>query len=676
MRLRRRALIASISLPVVLTLLGLAAPPVPARAATTFTVNRIGDQPDLNLANSICDVSSNSGKQCTLRAAIQEANDTPGADVINFNITSASKVIAPATPLPHPMEQVTINGYSQSGASANTNTTGNNAVLKIILDGVNLGSSGVGLEMDSFNGLVKGLVIQRFGTAGIKVSGTKVVIEGNFIGTDAAGNAARPNGLGVVISGDQNTVGGSNPSQRNVISGNNQTGVSIFGEGADTNLVIGNYIGTKKGGTAALANGLEGVRIDHAPGNTVGGSAAASRNVISGNGGSGIYVTNTGYELVAGNYIGTNAAGTADLGNHQHGVLVDNSTNVQIGGASSGMGNVVSGNDLAGITFNAVNDSYIQGNKVGTNATGTAALGNVGWGLFFTGAEDNLIGGSTAAARNTISANLGGIYLSAAANTVRGNRIGTKADGTGDLGNQLEGIFVGGGVNTIGGTAAEGNVIANSDQSAGVLISGISAGGNVVQNNTIAGNAAAGVKVQAGGNQVLGNSIVANGAEGVLVDVATPTPTAVRISGNVMIANARLGINLVKAGDPASGVTNNDAGDGDSGVNHLQNFPALTQAVRQSNGVTVVSGSLNSLASTQFRIELFLAVSAADPSGHGEAQAMLATQNITTNASGNRGFAFQITGLAPGHVLTATAINVANNDTSEFSVNVVVVNAP
>jgi hypothetical protein len=670
--LHRRSLNASVALSVLLTLLGLATPPLPARASTTFVVNRNGDAADLNLANAACDVSTNAGNQCTLRAALQEANDTPGVDTINFNITSASKTITPATPLPVAMEEVNINGYSQSGASANTRAVGNDAVLKIILDGVNAGGSAIGLQFDSFRGFVKGLVIQRFAGSGIKVNGTKVVVEGNFIGTDAAGTAARPNGIGVFLAGDQNIVGGGVPASRNVISGNDLTGISIFGAEATTNLVIGNYIGTKKGGGAALGNDLDGVRVINGVSNMIGGSAAGSRNVISGNGGNGVYVGTADNTSIVGNYIGTNAAGDADLGNLQHGIFVDQSSGAHVGVPSGG--NVISGNQLAGVDFNATNDSVIQGNKIGTNAAGTGPLGNSGWGVFFTGAEDNTIGDGTAAARNTISANLGGISLSAAANVVRGNRIGTKADGTGDLGNTLEGIFIGGGLNTIGGTGAQGNAIANSVQSAGVLISGISANGNVIEGNSIPGNATAGVNVQAGGNQVLGNSIVANGAEGVIVDIASVTPTAVRISGNVMVANGRLGINLVKAGDPASGVTNNDAGDGDGGSNHLQNFPALTSALRQSKGITLVSGSLNSVISTQFRIELFLAV--ADPSSHGEAQVMLATQNITTNSSGNRGFAFQVAGLSPGHVLTATAINLANNDTSEFALNVVVVPAP
>jgi len=114
----------------------------PAQAAT-FIVNRTGDAPDANLANARCDVdASQRGNQCTLRAAIQESNDTLGADEIRFNIVSAAsvKTISPTSALPTISESVTINGYTQTGASANTLAEGNDAVLKIQLNGVNAGA--------------------------------------------------------------------------------------------------------------------------------------------------------------------------------------------------------------------------------------------------------------------------------------------------------------------------------------------------------------------------------------------------------------------------------------------------------------------------------------------------------------------------------------------------------
>ena len=145
----------------------LAVAPAPVLAATTFVVNRTGDAADRNLADGKCDVSTASGKQCTLRAAIQQANATAGADTINFKITSSSKVIAPATPLPAITEQLFINGYSQTGAKANTKATGNNAVLKIVLDGVHLPAGSVGLDVRATKSTIKGLDVQRFAGTGL-----------------------------------------------------------------------------------------------------------------------------------------------------------------------------------------------------------------------------------------------------------------------------------------------------------------------------------------------------------------------------------------------------------------------------------------------------------------------------------------------------------------------------
>ncbi len=256
------------------------------------------------------------------------------------------------------------------------------------------------------------------------------------------------------------------------------------------------------------------------------------------------------------------------------------------------------------------------------------------------------------------------------------NRIGTKADGSGDMGNKFHGIHIQGKNNVVGGPGGEGNTVANTDFQ-GIFISTFDSTGNTIQGNAIVGNAEEGIQVYSSNQQILGNVIVSNGKDGILVISTTPcSPNGVLISGNQFLANGELGINLESNNEDSFGVTPNDSFDGTNncGPNGLQNYPVLGSAVRQSNGITVVSGSLNSKASSQFKVELFLAV--ADSSGHGEAQAMLATQTITTNSSGNKTFSFAIAGLAPGLQLTSTATNTTTNDTSEFSANVVVVAAP
>ncbi len=149
---------------------GLAAAPS-ADASTTFTVNSSGDGADTNVGGAafdgVCRANgAGSTDLCTLRAAIQEANATPGADAINFGIFGTGvKTIKVNSNfngvLPAITEAVTINGYTQPGASPNTSAKCTNAKLMIELDGENAGSVN-GLNIKASNIVVKGLVINRF----------------------------------------------------------------------------------------------------------------------------------------------------------------------------------------------------------------------------------------------------------------------------------------------------------------------------------------------------------------------------------------------------------------------------------------------------------------------------------------------------------------------------------
>jgi CSLREA domain-containing protein len=602
-----------IALGVLLIAAAAVAQATPVAAATTFVVNKIGDAADMNLANTKCDTSANSGNQCTLRAAIQEANDTPGVDTINFNISSASKTITPTTPLPPITQPATINGYSQPGASANTKAVGSNAVLKVVLDGINAGNDAVGLSIEGSDVTVRGLVIQRFDGQGIHLSGGDHLIAGNFIGTNAAGTVARGNVIGIQVTGIQNVIGGTTPAARNLVSGNTAYGVDIRGSETTGTLVQGNYIGTDKVGAARLGNGSNGIVSVDAAANTIGGTSAGARNVISGNEENGIhfYGAVTG-QVVAGNYVGTNAAGTAALGNDYYGIAIEDAINPIIGGNVAGAGNLVSGNAFDGVELVHVDGATVQGNK-----------------------------------------------------------IGTKADGTGDLGNGRDGVFILAGDVVVGGSGSAGNLISGNGWN-GVWIQYSSYTGNQVLGNAVRANDLNGLKVMSDDTLVRGNAILANGGDGVFVH---SNAQGVRISANQIIGNTELGIDLAGGSENAAGVTSNDAKDPDSGANLLQNFPILTSAVRGSNGLTIVQGSINSNPSTTITIDLYLAVN--DPSGHGEAQAMLSTQDVTTNATtGSKGFTFALGGLAAGTVLTATATSTTAGNTSEFSANITVVPGP
>ena len=266
----------------------------------------------------------------------------------------------------------------------------------------------------------------------------------------------------------------------------------------------------------------------------------------------------------------------------------------------------------------------IQGNFIGTNQTGTSASPNGGRGILLD-AGNNLIGGTTLAERNVISGNGShGIELSsfiASNNTIQGNRIGTDVSG-GPLGNS------GSGIRTLG--SAANNII-------GGTVAGAA--------NTIAFNTGAGVNIFGGSNNaILGNSI---------------------------FSNQILGINL--SDDP--GVTPNDACDGDSGANNLQNFPSLTSAT-SGGGITTIMGTLDSTMNSAFRVEFFSNPSC-DPSGNGQGQTFIGSANISTPALGCVGtINVNLPVSVPaGSVITATATDPSNN-TSEFSQCVTVAAGP
>jgi CSLREA domain-containing protein len=413
----------------------------PAHAAT-FTVNSTRDVGDDNSGNGSCFTGTlipGSGfglvQECTLRAAIQEANATTAADTINFNIPSTGvNTISVGDQvccrLPAITEQVTIDGYSQPGSMPNTLASGNNAAPKIELDGTNAGGD-AGLILATDGNVIRGLVINRFAN-GVVIGGTGATgnkIEGNFIGTDASGTQDLGNGIdGVTIwdGAHDNTIGGTEAGAHNIISANNWRGVYISGSDATNNKVMGNHIGTDKNGTADLGNSGNGVLIENAHDNTIGGTEAGARNVISGNGDKGVGVegANAAGNRVMGNYIGTDASGTQDLGNTMQGVAINSAPDNLVGGTTNAARNVVSGNEH-GVTVDGTGatNNKVMGNYIGTDKNGTADLGNTFQGVTI-GSADNTVGGSVPEARNVISGNGGnGVVIIGVNANATGNRI-------------------------------------------------------------------------------------------------------------------------------------------------------------------------------------------------------------------------------------------------------------
>jgi hypothetical protein len=340
---------------------------------------------------------------------------------------------------------------------------------------------------------------------------------------------------------------------------------------------------------------------------------------------------------VEGNFIGTNASGTTDLGTFLQGVIISDAPDNTEGGTEPRARNVLSGSSRGGVLISGAEATRnkVEGNFIGTDKNGTADLGNNGSGVRISNAsDDNTVGGTTSGARNVISGNTSdGVFVSetfgtpdlATGNEVLGNFIGTRADGTGDLGNDNAGVIISSGTSntTVGGTASgAGNRIAHNGED------GVSIFDSV-------------------GNRVLSNSIFSNGST----------------------AND-LGIDL-----DFTGVTENDTDDTDVRANNRQNFPRIGSATRDGSTLTV-SGTLNSNPNQTYTIQCFLATS--EPSGHGEGRTLVGQTTATTDAGGDA--SFTCTGtvgvLVPRQTVTATATNTATGDTSEFSLNVGVVASP
>ncbi len=321
-------------------------------------------------------------------------------------------------------------------------------------------------------------------------STTGIIVVGNQIGTDITGTRALPNAVGISIKASpDNTIGGSVSGDSNLISGNASSAIFLDGPLAMGNVVAGNRIGTDITGTLALGN-ASGILDDGAPDNTIGGTVAGARNLISGNTNDGVQISSpvSSGVVVAGNLIGTDITGTLALPN-SIGVFIDDASGDMIGGTTSGAGNLISGDTDDGIYLygSATSGTTIAGNQIGTDITGTLAVPDH-IGIYDIGAPQNTIGGTTAGAGNLISGDTAyGIEITSASaysNLIEGNRVGTDTSGTVALPNYI-GISISSSDNTIGGSTSDGagNMI-SGNSSEGIQIFG-SNSGNVVAGNRI-----------------------------------------------------------------------------------------------------------------------------------------------------------------------------------------------
>ncbi len=409
------------ALPLLILALAFILLPHTAHAASTYTVNSIGDDPDVNPGDLVCETATPG--ECTLRAAIQEVNAGSGGDTINFGIAgSGVHTLTPATCYPTIAQSVTIDGYSQPGSSANTNIApaGLNSVLKIELDGSGAGTcNGLSaVSSGNINFTIKGLVVRSFEVNGISIGdNVDANINGNFIGTNSSGTVSVANlSDGISIDGENSfTVGGLNPEDRNLVSGNGAAGIGLRSTAPGTKLVQGNLVGTDVTGVTAVANQV-GIRLTEIGNATIGGTAAGSKNVTSGNTSSGILLNNnSSFNTIQGNYIGVDVGGAGSLPNGAPGAIAENSgSDNVIGGNTAAARNIISnGPGVNGILLFSTANISIQGNYIGTDKDGdiVPGLGNA-FGVFVVnGSFNNIVGGLNSGEANKIAGNDTGVSI-------------------------------------------------------------------------------------------------------------------------------------------------------------------------------------------------------------------------------------------------------------------------
>jgi VCBS repeat-containing protein len=303
-----------------------------------------------------------------------------------------------------------------------TASSGLNMHPLIELDGTNAGNTD-GLVISSDNSVIRGLIINHFsGNAGsgVVIYGNNNRVQGNLIGVDISGTQAESNsrfGIFISAAASENLIGGAGPGEGNVIAGNGEDGIFLTGH---DNRVQGNLVGVDLTGKIALKNGLRGVEVSGSN-NLIGGDAPGAGNLISGNDQEGISLYGQ-TNMVLGNFIGTDVTGTQALGNRD-GISVSSASGNRIGDTSESSRNLISGNRELGV-FLVGNGTTVQGNVIGTDLTGGIDLGNKLAGVYLRGSQ-NVVGGQTSGAGNVIAFNGSGVLAesSSGSNAILDNAI-------------------------------------------------------------------------------------------------------------------------------------------------------------------------------------------------------------------------------------------------------------
>ncbi len=378
--------------------------------------------------------------------------------------------------------------------------------------------------------------------------------------------------------------------------------------------------------------------------------------------------------LIIGNFLGVNATGTSakkamegiHLRKGSHDNIIGGTNGVTPGGACTGDCNLISGNYQHGIVIDHSNNNVVIGNFIGTDVSGNNAIPNADTGILIGSSANNRIGGTTPEERNVISGNANIAMEIADAptrnNLVQGNYIGVNSAGNATVGGRGVGVILD---SNSSNTTLDRNVISGNG-STGVLIFKGSIRNNVTNNYIGVGangsvkipNNGIGILVQTNSNQILDNIVANHPSHGVRIQGGTGN----QIRRNSIYGNAKLGINLGKAG-----FTANDLKDPDNGANALQNYP-IPKSANASNGVLTVQGTLNSIPNKKFTIEVFHNTVCDNHSSHndGQGKTYLGTTDVNTNGNGDASFTITANSALTSGYVVATAIDTAGN-TSQFS---------
>ncbi|CEF49391.1 unnamed protein product [uncultured bacterium] len=629
------------------------------------------------------------------------------------------------------------------GLNPTVNITSSNSVYGNAVVGIVIGANPFSYQATVNVGFQLSNVISGNGGNGIELdasNGNQIAM--NNVGTDLTGSRDLGNfGNGVLLTGASanNMVGGVatggnaptngvfvRPPEGNLISGNDQNGVLIT-DLATHNQLSGNFIGTTAPGNSAMGNALDGVAIDNAPGNSLIGCTFQQDpfvfyNVIDGNGGNGLRVTNSDNTTFQANFLGLGADNSTPVGNALDGALINGSSaNIQFGGVIP-LGNVDAANGRNGVeiadtasggvyfnTFcglpafvdtavgntldgflvtstggnNTIRTNVVSGNKgngihisgnatgvqvtdtiVGLNTSGTTAIPNGANGILLDGnAHDNNIGGfqPSVIPEVTIAANgANGIAVvgNAKNNTIFHSLIGLNISGLTAIGNAGAGIFVGG--------AATGTIIGGTGPGQKVVVSG-NLGGGIQLSGQSQGTQIIGSLI---GTNKLGTAPVGNHGNGItIVSSGNSVGGTAAGQGNTVAFNSQFGI-VVDTGTGNGILSNSIFNNGSGGIllttggNLGQPAPVLTFIPQTGSLTATVNGTLTAVANTTYTVQLF-ASSSAVPGGQG--QFVVSSFSATTNGSGVASFSVTVTiPSSSDQFFTATATD-PNKNTSMFS---------